>query len=246
MDASVIEDLAALQTIDHRNREREKELADIERETAARRSMLDERRRQAELTRGEASAIGTRRRDLEGQLQQEEQKMKERRMRLGRLRNDKEVAALQREIELGKESNARLEEEVLTLIEQAEALEGSLREAEAEVAALEADAAKLGKAGGGRLRQLREEIEAGRAERSAIAARLNEGLRKKYEQIFSRRGGVAVVEARDGGCRGCNMNLPPQLYIEIQRRREVHVCPNCHRILIWRPSVAETANGDDS
>src|SRR5262249_30794149 len=148
-----------------RNREREKELADIERETSARQTLLDEKRRQAELIRAEANAVGTRRRDLESQLQAEEQKMKERRMRLGRLRNDKEVAALQREIELGKESNARLEEEVLTLIEQAEALEGSLREAEGEVSALEADSAKVDQSGDGRVQRLRDEIKAGLVER---------------------------------------------------------------------------------
>jgi hypothetical protein len=34
------------------------------------------------------------------------------------------------------------------------------------------------------------------------------------------------------------MNVPPQLYIEIQKRRDVILCPNCHRILFWRPEPA--------
>ena len=241
MDASVIENLAALQAIDRRNRERGLELADIERETAKQQELLDGKRREVGVVRSELDTIGTRRRDLEGTLQQEEQRMKERRMRLGRLRNDKEVAALQREIESAKESNARLEEEVLTLIEQMEALEGTLATSEGELTAVEASVAKLGTSGGGRIEQLKAEIESDRSERDVIANRLGADLRKKYEQIFARRNGVAVVEVRDGNCRGCNMNLPPQLYIRIQRRVDIEYCPNCQRILFWPQDSSDGA-----
>jgi predicted nucleic acid-binding Zn-ribbon protein len=59
-------------------------------------------------------------------------------------------------------------------------------------------------------------------------------LRSKYEQIFERRGGMAVVEARNGICQGCRMRVPPQLYNELQKHHEIRMCPNCHRILFWR------------
>jgi predicted nucleic acid-binding Zn-ribbon protein len=59
-------------------------------------------------------------------------------------------------------------------------------------------------------------------------------LRSKYEQIFERRGGTAVVEARNGICQGCRMRVPPQLYNELQRHRDIRNCPNCHRIIFWR------------
>jgi len=242
----VIEDLAALQAIDRRNRERELELADIERETKSQQALLDEKRLTVETLRAELATVGTRRRDLESQLALEEQRMKERRMRLGRLRNDREVAALQREIELAKESNARLEEEVLTLIEQVEALEGSLRASEEELKAVQDSLAKLGETGDGRSRQLRAEIAGDSSERNALAARLSEGIRKKYEQLFARRNGIAVVEVRAGNCRGCNMSLPPQLYIRIQRRVEIEYCPNCQRILYWRPDPGDGARADEA
>ncbi len=244
MDSGVIENLAALQEIDRRHRDLQSELAEIEREVAEQLQLLDEKRRQAEMVRSEAETLATRRRDLEGQLQLEEQKIKDRRMRLGRLRNDKEVAALQREIDLTKEANARLEEEVLALIEQAEALEGNLREVEAELEKLDEASRNAEANGDGRARQLRTELESHRAEREAIAGRLGEGVRRKYEQIFARRGGIAVVEARDGSCTGCNMIIRPQLYIEIQRARDVKECPNCHRILVWRPAPGEGQGSD--
>ena len=67
-------------------------------------------------------------------------------------------------------------------------------------------------------------------------------LRRRYEMIFSRRGGVAVVAVRGGTCQGCHMHVPPQLFNELKKFRDVRQCPNCHRILYWRPEVeAETA-----
>jgi len=239
VSASLIETLAALQEIDRRTRDREREIAEIERQTAETAVTLEDKRRQVEATRSDSSQVISRRRDLETQLQDEEQKIKDRRMRLSRIRNDKELIAAQREIEVTKEANSRLEEELLTLFEQNEAVDGTLREAEEELRGLEELAQKQEATFTARARELRAEIDAEKSTRDQIASGLSVSIRKKYEQIFARRGGIAVVEVRHGNCKGCNMNVPPQLYIEIQKRRDVILCPNCHRILFWRPEVAQ-------
>jgi len=238
LDPSLIEILANLQEIDRRNRERELELAELERQSAELGSTLATKRQQVEGTRAESGSANTRRRDLEAQLQDAESKNKERRMRLGRIRNDKELIVAQREIEVAKEANSRLEEEILTLLEQTEAVDGGLREAEGELSELAGRVAKHEAHAKARIKQLRAEIDGDREQREAIASRLNVPIRKRYEQIFARRGGVAVVEVRRGICQGCNMHLPPQLYIEIQKALEVHVCPSCNRILFWRAEAS--------
>ncbi len=61
--------------------------------------------------------------------------------------------------------------------------------------------------------------------------------------IFARRGGLAVVEVRAGTCQGCHMNVPPQLFNQIQRNEQVILCPNCQRMLYWRPEREEGASG---
>jgi len=246
VSASVIETLAALQEIDRRTRDREREIADIERQAQEMTTTLDGKRRQVESNRVDSSAALSRRRELESQLQDEEQKIKDRRMRLGRIRNDKELIVAQREIEVTKEANSRLEEELLTLFEQTEATSGSLREAEAELKELEEQTSKQGETLGRRLEELRGEIDGERSARERIASSLSLPVRKKYEQIFARRAGLAVVEVRHGNCRGCNMNVPPQLYIEIQKGRELILCPNCHRILYWRPEPAQMDGNEEA
>ena len=49
-------------------------------------------------------------------------------------------------------------------------------------------------------------------QRETLTTQLPVALRKRYELLMSRRGGVAVVEARDGACLGCHMHLPPQMF----------------------------------
>jgi len=43
--------------------------------------------------------------------------------------------------------------------------------------------------------------------------------------------GVAVTTARNELCSGCDMNIPPQLYVEIRKNEEILQCPQCRRIL---------------
>ena len=89
--------------------------------------------------------------------------------------------------------------------------------------------------------QLRAEMGSNQGEREAIASRLSVSVRKKYEQIFSKRGGIPVVEIRRGSCQGCNMTIPPQLCIEVRKSQDLHLCPSCHRILFWREETTVAA-----
>jgi predicted nucleic acid-binding Zn-ribbon protein len=241
LDASVIETLASLQEIDRRIKDREIELADLERETGGQRALFEAKEAEAATARGELAQVATRRRELEAKLQDEEARMKERRMLLGRLRNDKEAAALQREIEIAKETNSRVEEELLTLIEQSETLEGNLKVLDDELRAIGENVARLGEASGGRTQALRSEIAAGRGEREALAARLGAPLRRRYEQVFQRRDGIAVIVVTDGHCGGCKVTLPPQLWNRIRSGTEFDSCPSCQRLLVWQAGRADPA-----
>jgi len=73
--------------------------------------------------------------------------------------------------------------------------------------------------------------------RQSIAAQITGDLISRYELIFSRRGGTAVVEVSGGICQGCYMNIPPQLSNEIIRSDKVHLCPSCQRILYVKPTA---------
>jgi predicted nucleic acid-binding Zn-ribbon protein len=238
---SPIDKLAALQEIDCRLREKTELAESLEREVGEFENQLALQRERTQLAQTERDADEARRREIEAQIQDEEAKMKDRRMRLNRVRNEKELQALRREIEVGKEANQKAEEELLQIFESLDAKNAAAQEAEKLL--LELEQANLAKITERRTRvsQLKGEVEGERDARARMAAALDRNLRLKYEQIFQRRGGTAVVAVRNGTCLGCHMNLPPQFFNELQRTREVRLCPSCHRILFWRPERLDQA-----
>jgi predicted nucleic acid-binding Zn-ribbon protein len=157
-------------------------------------------------------------------------------MRQNRVRNEREVLALQREIDLSKEASRQNEEVLLTVLEMIEQLDEKIGTASARVQELEGQLAEQVTARREKALGLERELESERGRREALVDGMNYTLRAKYEQIFERRGGSAVVVVRAGVCTGCHMNVPPQMYNELQKHRDIRQCPNCHRILFYRPA----------
>ncbi len=94
---------------------------------------------------------------------------------------------------------------------------------------------------GKRLAELNGQIAEARSVRDVLAKQLRPDVLKRYGTIKMRRG-LAVVAVRDGTCRGCNMNIPPQLYNTLQRGNSLELCPNCNRIIYWARLLEETTD----
>lgn len=178
------------------------------------------------------------RREKERILQEEGRKAMEKRMRLNRIKNIKELQALQREIDQIKESNAQLEEELLKLLEELETSGAALKAKAEEVKSLEEACREKRAQIEAQLAGVEQAIAEASKARQVIAARVNGDLIKRYELIFSRRGGVAVVGVSEGTCQGCYMNIPPQLWNEIIKSERLIFCPSCNRILYQKSAVS--------
>lgn len=239
--ATQVDLLASLQEVDQRIRQKEKEIHELRQQAAALLEEAQIKEREIQEQRQRLAAWEARHRELEGQLNQEENRIKDKRMRLYRIRNERELQALRHEIDLTKEGSARLEEEILTLLEQIEQGRTQLRQLEEGVAAshtlVAAERARREK----QVATLQAETQHDRRERDSIAAGIDARLRQQYERIFSRRGGVAVVEVQASTCQGCHMHIPAQMCNEIQTGRSIFLCPHCSRILYWR-QVQEEAH----
>ncbi len=237
-----IEVLASLQELDRSLRTKTLAVAEGEGRVAALEEAVRGQTSAATVARGDLAALATRQRDLEGKLSAAEAKMKDRRMRITRIRNDKELGLARREVELLKEEIGTLEGELVSVMEEAEAATAKLQGLESELARLSAERDGEATALRDTLGRLGGEIERERAARGELMQNVEDELRRKYEMIFQRRGGLAVVEVRGGICQGCRMRVPPQLYNEIQRNEQVILCPSCQRMLFWR-AEAEEASG---
>lgn len=229
-----IEALAALQRLDQNLRVNTQALQAGESRVAALEDAVNAHAAQVAAIETEVKELGSRQRDLEGRLLAAESKMKDRRMRITRIRNDKELGLAKREVDLLKEETGGLETELMTVLEQVEADTKRFEAATIELASLttarDAEAADLRETIG----RLGAEIERDRGRRDELIVEVDGDLRRRYEMIFSRRGGVAVVPVRGGTCTGCHMHVPPQLFNQIQRNEQLILCPNCQRMLYWQ------------
>jgi hypothetical protein len=206
----------------------EAELTVLDADLARVQAMVDSLTDDLEKLRGE-------RRELAQALTQEQENVKRAEGRLPSIKTQKEYVAVLKEIDTAKKMNKELQDRIQAKDGEIGALERDGQEKEAELAALaEKTAAR------------RAEIEATLAEHDralgekagqheALLGQLPVPLRKRYQMLFERRGGVAVVEARKGTCLGCNMHLPPQLFNSLFTSREIQSCPHCNRLLYVLP-----------
>ena len=232
-----IEILASLQNADREIREKSGVKVVLLAEIQKKEEEIQTKRADIALFRAEWSEKDKQRQEKEQLLQEESKKATEKRMRMNRIKNIKELQALQREIDQIKLANSQLEEELIKLLEEAESYASALRAKEEELKQLEAAWREKQGEIEAQVAGIERAVAEASALRQAIATRLNRELIERYELIFSRRGGMAVVTVSDGICQGCYMNIPPQLWNEIIKSEKLILCPSCHRILYYKPTV---------
>jgi predicted nucleic acid-binding Zn-ribbon protein len=67
--------------------------------------------------------------------------------------------------------------------------------------------------------------------RKSIIQSIDNSLYELYMSLMDCSGGSAVVEAVDRVCKGCQLIMPRNIYLNVLSFAEVVQCPNCMRIL---------------
>ena len=232
--------LMELQTIDRQLQELQQSLSSIAGRVDQLRDQVQTNQAELDRLTEQDKEIATGRKKAERELAEGEVRIRNKRMRLTLVRNDKELQALTHEVESLKETNQRLEGEVLASIEGADARTARIKELTEAIAKGRVDLTAAQKEIADEVEELKGSIAKTRRARDKVAADVEPNLLSRYQMIFSRRGGVAVTLAKGGTCQGCRMRLPPQLYNEIQKLRQIHFCPNCQRVLYYEEPAATT------
>ena len=228
-----IAQLMALQSIDRQLQELGQSLSSIAGRVEQLRGEIETSGAELERLAEEDKQATATRRVLERELAEGEAQIRNKRMRLNLVRNDKELQALGHEVESLKENNQRLESEVLASMQAAEPRGPRIQELTELIASKRAELKAAEKEIAAEVEDLKLSIQRQRVERDRAAALVEDALLQRYQMIFSRRGGLAVAVAKSGTCQGCRMRLPPQLYNEVQKHLQIHFCPNCQRILYY-------------
>ena len=173
------------------------------------------------------------RRKKEKEIEAEKEKVKKFEAKLYEVKTNKEYQALLKEIEAAREGNDKTEEEVLILMERIEELKRDVDTAKTELKKKETEAAAERKKLDEELQSVDAVVSDLKKTRDTLLAIVDQDLRDTFVTLMERRDGLAVVNVKNGVCLGCFMNIPPQLFIEATKNRQMILCPSCNRIFYF-------------
>lgn len=231
-------DLYEIQKIDLGIRDTQKRLDEIPKDLHRLESQTGSLKNEVDKTRLERDALSREIKTLEENVVQENAKLKKWEARLNEIRNQREYLALSREIEGGKRQNREAEEKVQELKKRQAELEKKLGDMSTQVTSQEGDVASERGKVEGEASSVKEKLVTETSRRDELVPKIPKPLMAKYDSIRAKRLGVGIVPVVGGLCQGCNMRIPPQLFITLQRGQTVEQCPSCQRIIFWDKLIA--------
>lgn len=150
------------------------------------------------------------------------------------VKTNKEYQSLLKEEEQLKDKKSKIEDEMLEFLESIEGSENVITSKKKEYTQLaervnnEKEEIKLETdQGKKKLAQLNKEG-------VAVSENIESELLFKFNMLKEKQaGGIAIAPVKGAVCLGCNMNIPPQTYNELQRFDSLKFCPYCQRIIYW-------------
>lgn len=155
---------------------------------------------------------------------------------LRNVNTNKEYQVLLREVDDNKKRKDALETALLQIMEAREKSQAIVDESTKEYQQLEEQVKAEQNQIEEQTTKDRELLEEYLESQEEIGVRLDSKLLDRFKRISKMNQGSAVAKVQDQVCLGCFMNIPPQLYIEVQRANELIFCPQCSRILYYEKS----------
>jgi predicted nucleic acid-binding Zn-ribbon protein len=187
-----------------------------------------------EKQRRKLSAADKKKREEERVLNESNDRIEKLKERTAEIRDNKAYQAHLREIEAAENHSDQIEDEILALMEVLEEEGKRLGEAEEALKLEEEAAAQLKEALEEETREGEEELRGMKARRKEFTEKVTEENYNTYIYLLQGREGLAVVEAKEELCTGCNMHIMPQLFVEVKKNEGIIQCPQCRRIIYYK------------
>ena len=235
MDAQ-LKTLIELQGVDTRIAAHEAEAARLPKEIAAVHAAIETAKKDVEAGRTRLDAAKKEQRAREKDLEVVQAKRSKTEGRLYEVKTNKEYSAVLAEIEEIKQEKARVEEEILVLMESQERLTADMREAESRLKTREGEGKKEEVALQEKLRGVQADLALVRTERAELAKQLPANVLADYDKLLKARGGLALAQViKPNLCGGCRMTVTPQRLQELRAQTALLPCESCGRYLYWLP-----------
>jgi predicted nucleic acid-binding Zn-ribbon protein len=160
-------------------------------------------------------------------------RIKKSKNKLMQVGNTREYHAMLREMDGMEKINRSREEEKVTLLEELQLQNSALAEIDGNHVLLKTELETKRDGMEERLQQAQKTLEDLNKKRAKVSRFIPQPVFMRYEFIRVRMEHPVIVAVKDGVCSGCNITVPPQSFIELQRGQQILSCPNCQRLIFW-------------
>ena len=230
----------------------ERQLAHVRGRLRTRRNAVAAQEKKIEQARADYDALHakslTRRKDADGlelDLRQHEEQVEKLRNVLNTAKTNKEYAAVLTQINTLKADNAKVEEEVLKIMQEVDAIKAEAEKVKVTLEIEEKRLAEVQAASGAEIEKLTAMQDELAGQRATAAAAVPRDVLTTFERIASSNDGdaMAVIEVHgrkppfEYVCGGCYMSLNAEHANALRSRDEIRTCDNCRRILYLEPKT---------
>lgn len=198
---------------------------------------LEERFNEVEASRNriieKLEVLQSQQKRLAAEIDDDSARLKKSKNKLMQVENTREYSAMMREMDSMEKSNRSREEEKVRLLEELQAGNERLEEIDRSYTELKAELEVKSDGLQEKLNECEAKLETLEKQRKDAAAYVPLPVFQRYEFIRSRLDHPVIVSVKEGVCTGCNIAIPPQSYVELQRGQQILSCPNCQRLIYW-------------
>jgi len=197
-----------------------------------------------EAARQQQQSLEKKKKDKERLIDDLTEKIKKLRARSPEIKTNKEYQANLKEIESVEADIRSAEDDILAIME---IIDTAAKRTEAEnslLAEAKAKAEALIKEKKQEVSILEKDLSELKNSRKEFAEKIESDLYSLYMNLLKSNRGLAVSVVQSEICGGCNMNVPPQLFLEIKNGDKIFQCPQCRRILYFETPAEENRSSE--
>lgn len=180
-------------------------------------------------------ALNQKYRNYEADVRFNLDRIKKSEAKLSSVKTNKEYQSSLKEIEDLKKKNSNLEDEMIEFLDRIEEAEKVQKTKMAEYSELQEQMKREKEIIHRETEEGQRQLESLDAQWKNISAGIDTALLKTYNEVKSTQSNaVGIIAVIDAVCQGCHMNIPPQMYNELQRGDHLTKCPMCQRLIYWK------------
>ncbi len=174
------------------------------------------------------------RRDLEGEVQDQKIKMEKYRKQLSGVKTNIEYTSLLKELAGVERIIGQLEEGIISEMLEADDIENDIKTSEKKANEAKQQLLKEKDVYLQENQANEKEREELQSEREKLIPGIHDDQMSLYLNIFRKNFGIALSPVTDDFCSMCQIRIRPQVINELIAQNSIILCENCGRILYWK------------